>query len=214
MSTVITATLPNGATETLTVDAVLTETFGDKATITQHPVEQGSNIADATRPEAESLHLELVVSNTPLSATAGVGPPVAPNYSRAENAFYVLNDWRISGALLSIPTTLGLRTRMAIEDLRLVRDAKTGGPPPSGTSRGTGGARISLSVVQIRIVQNKLTQITVSTDPRVANTTKTGSQATPAVNTEPQSMANRLNTIAGGPLNALAKAVNGLQAGQ
>ena len=172
--TTITATLPNGAVETVDVDSIITESFDDSSAITDHPVEQGSDVSDNQRPEPEKLHLDLIVSNTPFG--------VIDSTVRAEAVHATLKAWRKAGALLSLTTTMGLRALMAIESIRLIRDSKTGGHVLAGTgSVGTGGVRIQLALKEIRLVQNKLTQITVSKrDPgrSIGNKTKTGAQPT------------------------------------
>lgn len=56
----------SGQTFSITLDASLHEQHTGTATITDHPVEQGSNIADHIRPDPDMLTIEGVVSNQPL----------------------------------------------------------------------------------------------------------------------------------------------------
>jgi len=159
--------MPDETVEVLSVDAIVTETFGTTATITKHPVEQGANPADHIRLEPETLRLDVVVSNTSPSETETLDPMAA------EAAHAQLLAWQAAGALLDVPTTLGTRSSMAIQSVGAVRDAKTGGPPGQ-----TGGLRISLALEQIRIVQNKLVRTTVSADKRVGGKVKSGKRST------------------------------------
>ena len=155
--TTITATLPSGQTATLDIDAVVAEHFAFPAKVTEHPVEQGSNVTDNIRAEADKWNLECIVTNSPLPPFAGDAQ------TRAEDAIATLRSWQSQGALLSIPTTLGLLTSMAVANVSGTRDAKTGGQPASaGPGSGTGGVRFTLSVTNIRIVQNKLTNIAIT----------------------------------------------------
>lgn len=171
MTVRIDATLPDGTIEQLFVDAIVTEGYADKATITDFPREQGPDVSDNIRPEPRRLKLELIVSNTPFE---GVSPLAVQGWPQlAENAYIQLNRWKNAGALLSLVTTMGPQVQMAIEDINLTQNAKTGGPVGH-----LGGARISLSLKQIIIVQNKLVPVLVTRDKRQAPTVKTGVQAT------------------------------------
>lgn len=56
----------SGQTFSVSLDASLHEQHTGTATITDHPVELGSNIADHIRPDPDMLTIEGVVSNQPL----------------------------------------------------------------------------------------------------------------------------------------------------
>jgi hypothetical protein len=55
----------NGQYYTLTLDASVRETHTGSNTVTDHPVELGSNIADHSRPDPDQLSMEARISNTP-----------------------------------------------------------------------------------------------------------------------------------------------------
>ena len=55
----------SGETEILAFDAVVSLSPEDSVTITDHPVEQGSNITDHARDEPERLSIEGIVSTVP-----------------------------------------------------------------------------------------------------------------------------------------------------
>lgn len=54
-----------GQTYTLTLDASIHETHTATSTVTDHPVERGSNVADHIRPDPDVLTMEAIISNTP-----------------------------------------------------------------------------------------------------------------------------------------------------
>lgn len=54
-----------GQTYTMELDASVHEQHDETATITDHPVERGSNVADHLRPDPKSISIEGVISNTP-----------------------------------------------------------------------------------------------------------------------------------------------------
>jgi len=54
-----------GQTYTLTLDASVREVHTGSSTVTDHPVERGSNVADHIRPDPDQLTIEGVISNTP-----------------------------------------------------------------------------------------------------------------------------------------------------
>lgn len=56
----------NGQTYSIAVDATLRQQHSAPSTVTDHPVETGSNISDHIRPEPDTLTLEGIISNTPI----------------------------------------------------------------------------------------------------------------------------------------------------
>lgn len=54
-----------GQTYTLTLDASIRESHTATSTVTDHPVERGSNVADHIRPDPDTLTMEAMISNTP-----------------------------------------------------------------------------------------------------------------------------------------------------
>ena len=57
----------------IVIDASITETHVLENEITDHPVEQGANISDHSRPLPDSFTMECVVSNTPILPAAALG---------------------------------------------------------------------------------------------------------------------------------------------
>ena len=58
--------LSNGETESIAVDAVLEEQHRSTAVISEHPVEDGSNVSDHVRADQDTISLEIFVTNTPI----------------------------------------------------------------------------------------------------------------------------------------------------
>lgn len=56
----------SGQTFNIAIDAVPNERHGSPTMITDHAVETGANISDHIRPEADTLSIEGVISNTPI----------------------------------------------------------------------------------------------------------------------------------------------------
>lgn len=54
-----------GQMYSLTLDATINETHTGTSTVTDHPVEKGSNVADHIRPDPDQLTMEAEISNTP-----------------------------------------------------------------------------------------------------------------------------------------------------
>jgi hypothetical protein len=58
--------LSNGEVEFIDVDAVLEEQHRSTAMVSEHPVEDGSNISDHVRADQDTLTMEMFVTNTPI----------------------------------------------------------------------------------------------------------------------------------------------------
>lgn len=118
--------------ESLTVDAVLTETHTFSNTVTDHPVEEGMNISDHVRKNPDGLVLECFISNTPLGSTGasrqveqnGVKwntkvPSASENAKRRGEAFDKLKKLMDDGTLCKVVTNLRTYTNMELVDLTL-----------------------------------------------------------------------------------------------
>lgn len=140
------------------LDVVPSENHVISSTITDHPVEEGSNISDHARPDPDRLTLECIISNTPL-------PPLSVDWNRAQNSWVALRKLRDAGSLVTVLTTLGRYESMEIEQVSVTRDA------PSYNALA-----FTVSFKKIRIVQNRLTSVRVSKQKNVSSRVKTGSQ--------------------------------------
>jgi len=145
------------------IDVVSQETHSLSDTITDHPVEEGSDVSDHDRPDPDQVTLECLITNTPLDGTA-------PDPNRGNNAWQSLKNLRGTNTLLSVFTTLGRYDNMKITTLSATR-----------TSQNFAGLEFSVTFKKIRIVQNKLTSQRVSKQKNVTKKVDTGSQTPPPV---------------------------------
>lgn len=112
---------------TLDVDATISASHQGDMDVTEHPVEEGSNVADHIRKKPEVLTMEGVVSDTPVeqSERDKLGTMKKP-VGRAKDAFDTLRDLRDSGELVTVATRLHTYDNMAITSLVFPDDARTG----------------------------------------------------------------------------------------
>lgn len=68
----------SGALRVITFDCTVRVLHNGTAVVTEHPVDQGANVADNIRPENRRLTLEVEVTNTPVLVPAGKQGGVAP----------------------------------------------------------------------------------------------------------------------------------------
>lgn len=167
-------------TASIVVDAILTEQHTLENELTEHPVEEGSPITDHNRPKPEVVQLDCLISNTPLSTTqqrrivqsgsirlvtTALAPPPEGSPGYAENAYAQLKTWRLAGTLVTVVTTLEQYDNVGIQMISLPRNSTT-----------VDALRFTLSIKRVRVVQNKLTRVTVSKDKRVGAKVKQGNQ--------------------------------------
>lgn len=207
----------------IAADAVKSETHTGANTVTDHPVEEGVNISDHSRPEADRLQVEMIVSDTPLSLVQmqraqqfmqqnGVGSVLnpfggsqsiaaVPGYSAA--VLQKLWDLKDSGTLVQVVTSIRYYRSMMIETISVPRDAKT-----------NSALRCTIGFKFVRIVQNKLTRRVVAKDTRVGSKVKTG-HANVQTDAVPNSALKRGYESAKGKsgTNAAAQFVSGVFSG-
>jgi hypothetical protein len=168
---------------TLVLDASITESHQAEVEVTEHPVEQGANIADHTRAKPESLTLEGLISNTPLNRTQtrrlveSLGVVFESNSAedavfgqpgRAEAAYVTLREIKEAGQLITVVTGLRVYEDMVMTSLLVPRDARTGE-----------ALRFTASFKQIRLVKNKTTTQVVAKEPKAKGKAKLGKKPTP-----------------------------------
>lgn len=159
-------------TTVITMQAVIQEQHQLVNTVTDHPVEEGFNPADHSRPEPDQLTMECRISNTPIAdstatqsvrageftvtavsgATAGA---IGATDGVAMAEWAKLKQLRETGAIVKVSTTIGDYDSMAITSISLPRNAKN-----------YDAIAFSISFKRIRVVQNKLTR-NVEGPPRV-----------------------------------------------
>ena len=196
-STTVVSKAALGKIDSLQIDAVLTETHTITSAITDHPVEEGSNISDHSRPEPEQLQMDCLISNTPLSGTnevvklkptgTSVSSVAKADDSRAKSAYEQLLALRDKGAVVTVLTSLREYTSMAIQSISIPRDVKS-----------REALRFSVQLKKIRVVVNKQTTQRVSKTKKANTKVKGGQQTTPATAAKPLSKAKQLFNFIGG----------------
>lgn len=178
----------------IVMDAVRTETHDLANTITDHPVEEGDNVSDHSRPEPDRVTMTCILTNTPLSTSdqtqkirrgeytiSSVGQErgaIGDTEGVAMASWKKLKDLRTKGTLVTVATTLGDYTTMGIVSISVPRAAKN-----------YDGLEFTIVFKKVRIVKNKLTQSVKSTDPASQRKKKAGAQATKEAEVKPNSLA-------------------------
>ncbi len=129
------------------LDASISEAHRSLAEITTNPVEVGFNVTDHIRAQPARLTIRGVVSNSPLGRP---GLLLAPDPTRAEDAYQTLRDLQARGELLTVATTLRDYTSMALRAVDVDRSPETGDV-----------VMMSIELTEVRIV----TSDTVDIDP-------------------------------------------------
>ena len=169
--------------EAIVMDAVPEENHDLTNTITDSPVEKGADVTDHIRPDPDQITMKCMISNTPLSTgqqTRAVRRGDFVLNTNQEDRGQVgkmdglaLSGWkklrklRDDGAVVTVSTTLGDYTSMAIKSISAPRNAKN-----------YDGLEFTITFRKIVIVENKLTRSTTTTDPSASNKKKTGAQTT------------------------------------
>ncbi len=140
------------------------EVHRSTAKVTDHPVEEGSNIADHIVLESDTLDLIARVTNTPIvseSIASGLTP------RRAELAYEALRALKDARAVVGVRTTLRTYRSMAIVSLSVTRNS------------GTGEAlSIALSLREIRTATSATVQAPQPRDARGSSKVSKGKQPT------------------------------------
>jgi hypothetical protein len=114
------------------LDASLSETHSMSAEVTNHPLEEGSEISDHIRKQPDSIQITGVVSNTPLVYLANIQAPsplvndLTPVSDRAELAYVELQRIMSQGETVEVVTSLRTYENMALTSLSITRDAASG----------------------------------------------------------------------------------------
>src|ERR1019366_3122042 len=91
---------PASALGSLLFDAIYSEEHNQSSMVTDHPVEQGTNITDNVRPLPAKVTLEVFVSNTPVNSPHAVRTslPLAPLPQPGQGGFLVGGTSAVIGA--------------------------------------------------------------------------------------------------------------------
>jgi hypothetical protein len=172
--------------ETIEIDACLDESHSLTNTLTDHPVEEGYNITDHSRPDPDVVTLRCFISNTPLNqeqqtrtiregsatfeTTAANGVRIGAVDGRGPQAFTKLKKLRDEGTLTKVLTTLktyesNATQGMAIQSLQVSR-----------TVQNYDGLEFVVTLKQVRIVRNSSARDVRPNDKRTEKKKKGGSK--------------------------------------
>lgn len=167
--------------DTLTIDATISEQHASTSDVTDHPVEEGSDVSDHKRDKPDTLKIEGLISNTPINrgqnTRSGLRSFVdtvsdtlsnmdaRPGY--AEGAYNTLRALKESGKLITVITGLRVYENMMLTELSAPRDSKTGD-----------ALSFTCTLREVRIVRNRRVILTNPTVPKANEKKKTGTQAT------------------------------------
>ena len=116
----------------LTLDASIEETHTSASEVTEHPVEEGTNISDHIRPLPDTLEINGIVTNHPLFLLPSIRAPSpiqGDNQSQSDRvkaAYDKLQELQKSGELVRVITSLREYERMAITGFSVIRNAPNG----------------------------------------------------------------------------------------
>lgn len=170
------------------LDCSISESHVGEVEVTEHPVEEGADVADHSRPKPDSLTLEGIVSNTPITraqrkraiSLLGGGAQFESNTTAdqkqgvagyAEAAYAKLRELRESGKLISVVTQIRTYPSMIMTSLTIPRDGKTGD-----------ALRFTAVFRRIVVVKNKSTKKVVSREPKAQSKSKAGKQTAKPAN--------------------------------
>lgn len=156
--------------DTITLDATISEAHEGEVDVTEHPVEQGADVTDHARPKPDNYMLTGLISDTPLSPgqarRAGVAEGTVKEIpGRSQLVYEQLRTLKDTGKLITVVTGLRTYENMLVTKLSAPRDNKTGD-----------ALMFTMGLRQIRIVQNKTTQVVVAIEPKAKKKAKLGKQ--------------------------------------
>lgn len=105
------------------MDATVSTNDDISTTVTDHPVEDGANIADHIRDEPDKLTIEGIVTRTPVENPISL---LLESGTRQEEAWQQLQAVQKAHVLVDVDTPVASYTDMAIERLARVRNAGVG----------------------------------------------------------------------------------------
>jgi hypothetical protein len=137
------------------IDCAIREEHLFQSDVTEHPVESGSDIADHIRPKPPTVSIEGVVSDDPIGPIAGrrgdLNASGRLEFSPTVDALAFLKAIYAERRVVTIVTGLGTYEDMALPELSIPRDAKTGA-----------ALRFMATFRQVRFVTNERTTVSVA----------------------------------------------------
>lgn len=146
--------------ERLVFDAIFTAEHSTSITITSHPVQTGSNIADHAYDEPTELTFEIGMSDVMQSFMPG---QFLDNGSRSVSAYHKLRELQKQKIPITVVTKLNTYNNMMVENIMATEDDKT-----------TFGLRASVTLKEIFVV-NVMT-VKISERPHKSSESNEGEQ--------------------------------------
>lgn len=168
----------------LDLDCSLSERHAGDVEVTDHPVEQGANIADHARAKPEVITIEGMVTNSPLIDGSLIDTAAA--VTRAGAALDKLRKLKDTGTLVTVFTSIRQYENMVITSLEVPRDVKTGNV-----------LRFTATLKQVRVVQNKTVAIKTNLSAAKSKQNLGKKQPTKADDSTSQSVLKALSDAAG-----------------
>lgn len=113
----------------ITFDCVVNENHNDTLTITEHPVEEGANVADHAQKEPDEVTLSGIISNQPILLqgvdTLQPSVPGGTPENRAQDAYNEFRRLQESAKLLTLETEIRDYENMLIKSIAVQRDKTT-----------------------------------------------------------------------------------------
>jgi len=112
-------------------DCAVSETHTAENVVTDHPVEDGSNITDHIKSLPRTIEVNGLVSNAPIVLEEDPRPsPITTDtgevIDRVQTAYKKLEEIRVAGELVDVVTTLNEYKNMALTSYAVTRDAQNG----------------------------------------------------------------------------------------
>lgn len=157
----------------LLIDALIKETHEFKAQVSEHPTESGESFCDQVQNLPLQIHIEGIISNTPMTMIGLTTLNSLSNYftdcsnNLAEEAFRKLEDIFFKREPITISTSLKEYKNMVLESLSV--------------ERGAGifeSLHFKASAKQVRVVKQCLIDLPVPKVERVKQKRKMGKQET------------------------------------
>jgi hypothetical protein len=153
-------------------DAIMSLTHAGDVDITEHPLEDGSNIADGARPKQTTIQLEAVVSDQPFI------PPsfgeAQPGEGRARYIYASLSKLKDASGVIRLTTDLAVYENMLIKQLSA----------PQAVNLGR-AVKFTMSLTQVKLVRTQTVALkavkTSKGQPKLKDGAKSATPTPPAV---------------------------------
>jgi hypothetical protein len=157
-------------TALISFDATLTEKHTADAVVTEHPVEQGADIADHVRPKQATLEITGLITDYPVSAA---GPTNVPGSAAAQYA--QLEQFKDTGTQFAVSTSTKYYPTCVIESLSSSKDKDL-----------DGAIRFTMGVKGVVTVESEQVVLSKTTEPKTKALVDGGKQSTTAATSQQQ----------------------------